>query len=195
MIQGQMLPTSERGNALKEIIKKYQCKNIVEIGTWRGLGSTICIINSLLDDSNFISIETNEEFFNIAKNNLNEHLSKVTILYGKIVEEDDVNNFVSTLNLDPIKKSWLNEDLMNMSKCKNILHELPNNIDFLLLDGGEFSTYSEWNILKEKTKIVALDDIREIKTNKIYNELKLDNNYTLLMETSEGNGFAIYKKI
>ena len=190
-----MLPNSERGNSLKEIIEKYGCKNIVEIGTWKGLGSTICIINSLLEDSNFISIESNKDFYNIAVNNLKEHSSKVSLLYGKIVEESDINDFVSTLNLDPTKKGWLNEDLINISRCENILHKLPDNIDFLLLDGGEFSTYSEWNILKKRTKIVALDDIREIKTNKIYNELKMDDEYILLTETSEGNGFAIFKKI
>jgi len=43
-------------------------------------------------------------------------------------------------------------------------------------------------------KIVALDDIREIKTKQIYLELSEDNNYELIDSTSEGNGFCIFIK-
>ena len=48
--------------------------------------------------------------------------------------------------------------------------------------------------LKSRTKIVALDDIRETKTKQIYLELSEDNNYELIDSTSEGNGFCVFNK-
>jgi hypothetical protein len=192
--QGQMLEHSERGKILIEIIKEIKPKNVVEIGTWKGLGSTKCIIDSIDNGSNFISIESNYNFYNVAKNNLTNYLDKVNLVYGTIVTDKDVNEFVSDKNLTEEQKKWLLEDLENLSKCENIIESIPPEIDFLLLDGGEFSTYSEWQILKSRTKMVALDDIIELKTKQIYEELINDDNYELVIETPEGNGFCVFKK-
>jgi hypothetical protein len=192
--QGQMLEHSERGKILIKIIKEIKPKNVVEIGTWKGLGSTKCIIESIDNGSNFISIESNYNFHNLAKNNLTNYLDKVNLLYGTIVTDKDVNEFVSDKNLTEEQKKWLSEDLENLSKCENIIESIPLEIDFLLLDGGEFSTYSEWQILKSRTKMVALDDIIELKTKQIYEELINDDNYELVIETPDGNGFCVFIK-
>ena len=192
--QGQMLEHSERGKILIEIIKGIKPKNVVEIGTWKGLGSTKCIIDSIDNESNFISIESNYNFYNVAKNNLTNYLDKVNLLYGTIVTDKEVNEFVSDKNLTEEQKKWLSEDLENLSRCENIIESIPSEIDFLLLDGGEFSTYSEWQILKGRTKMVALDDIRELKTKQIYEELITDDSYELVIETPDGNGFCVFIK-
>lgn len=192
--QGQMLETTERGRILIEVLKSTKPKNIVEIGTWKGLGSTKCIIDSIDKSSNFISIESNYDFYQVAKNNLSEHIDKANLLYGTIVTDKEVNKFVSDKILTEEQKKWLLEDLENLSKCENIIEKIPFEIDFLLLDGGEFSTYPEWVILKGRTKMVALDDIRELKTKQIYEELINDENYELVIETPDGNGFCVFIK-
>ena len=102
--------------------------------------------------------------------------------------------FFSDKNLTEEQKKWLSEDLENLSRCENIIESIPSEIDFLLLDGGEFSTYSEWQILKGRTKMVALDDIRELKTKQIYEELITDDSYELVIETPDGNGFCVFIK-
>jgi hypothetical protein len=144
--------------------------------------------------SEFITLESNKTFYEIAKNNLEPFQDKVKIIYGTIVSIDEVNSFVSNLNLDKERQTWLNEDLLNLELCPNVLNEILTEIDFLLLDGGEFSTYREWEKLKSRTKIVALDDIRETKTKQIYLELSKDNDYELIGSTSEGNGFCVFIK-
>ena len=194
MIQGQMLENSKRGSMLKSVIQEYKPKNIVEIGTWKGLGSTMCILNAIDKNMHFISMETNLSFYEIAKKNLKNYLNDFKLLRGKIIESEDVLHFISDKNLTTEQQSWLKEDLDNMNTSENIYNQLPKVIDFLLLDGGEFSTYPEWLKLKDKTIIVALDDIRELKCNQIYRELLNDSNYSLLEETSEGNGFCIFIK-
>jgi tRNA A58 N-methylase Trm61 len=192
--QGQITISSERCELITKTIQEYNCQNIVEIGTWKGMGSSLCILNSMTPTSEFITLESNKTFYEIAKNNLEPFQDKVKIIYGTIVSIDEVNFFVSNLNLDKERQTWLNEDLLNLELCPNVLNEILTEIDFLLLDGGEFSTYREWEKLKSRTKIVALDDIRETKTKQIYLELSEDNDYELIGSTSEGNGFCVFIK-
>lgn len=194
-IQGQILETSERGVILKKVINVYKPKNIVEIGTWKGLGSTKCILDSISDEMIFYSIESNKEFYEIAKQNLEQYHNKFNLLYGAIINEEELNNHIKTLILDDTQNSWLKSDLNDIKKCENIENLLPEKIDFLMLDGGEFSTYLEWLKLKDKTKIVALDDVKSLKCNQIYRELRENPNYELIEETNEGNGFCAFKKI
>lgn len=193
-IQGQILSGSDRGTLLMETIKKENPKFVVEIGTWKGLGSTKLILDSIGDETKFITIESNLEFYNIAKNNLKEYGNKLNILYGTIVSENEIQEYVSDKSLTPQQKGWLHDDLKNINSCQNVLDKIPNQIDFLFLDGGEFSTYNEWLKLKSRTKIVALDDITEMKTKQIYDELVSDPNYELLSKTNDGNGFCIFLK-
>jgi hypothetical protein len=189
-----MIPSSERGILLKKTIQNYNCKQIVEIGTWKGMGSTLCILESMLPDSKFVTLESNKTFFDIAVNNLKQYEGKFKMVYGSIVSYDEVSSFASNYNLDSLKQEWLKEDLDNINMCPNVINEIFDEIDFLLLDGGEFSTYPEWNKLKKRSKFVALDDINVIKCQKIYNELLQNNEYTLIEKTDEGNGFSIFRK-
>lgn len=192
---GQMNESTERWKIIQNIIRNNKIKTILEIGTWKGYGSTLAILKSMNEDSNFTSIESNLEFFKIAKQNLKEYENKFNLLYGRIIEISDVKDFVLNLNLDYQQNQWLNEDLNNFEKCPNVLNEIPNKIDFLLLDGGEFSTYSEWKKLEGRCKFIALDDINVLKCNKIHSELSDDKNYEMVNISNEGNGFSIFKKI
>jgi len=193
-LQVQIQLSSKRCELMRKTLEKYKCKNVVEIGTWKGMGSTLCIIKSLSPNSNFITLESNKSFYDAAKSNLESYQDKLNMIYGSIVSIDEITDFASDLNLDEEKRSWLYEDLQNIKLCPNVLNDIFDNIDFLLLDGGEFSTYKEWEKLKKRTNIVALDDVTEIKTNKIYNELSKDINYELVGYVEEGNGFCIFIK-
>ena len=189
-----MLITTERGRLLSEKIKELKPKTILEIGTWKGLGSTKCILDSIGEECKFISLESNPEFYNIAKNNLSEYSNKFTLLHGTIVTKNEITDFVSDKDLTNEQKVWLSEDLENLNSCKNVYEELPSEIDFLFLDGGEFSTYPEWLKLKGRSKVVALDDITQLKTKQIYTELLIDKNYDMISYNEDGNGFCIFSK-
>lgn len=195
MTQGQITENTERCEIIKNVINTYKPNIILEIGTWKGLGSTKCIIDSITDNVSFLSLETNKSFYDIATENLKGYENKVKLIYGRIVEKDEILNFVRTINLNRWEEQWLREDLENVDKCENILNEIPEKIDLLLLDGGEFSTYSEWLKLKDRSTIIMLDDTTVTKCKKINDELKSSENYTLIFETLEGHGFNVFKKI
>jgi predicted O-methyltransferase YrrM len=194
MSQGQITEGSERCKIIKKTITTYNPKTILEIGTWKGMGSTKCILDSIDDSVEFISLESNMEFFNIARNNLSSYSSKFKQIYGRIIEIDEVLEFSKEVDLTPQQKGWLDEDIKNFNKCENVFDNLPEVFDLIFLDGGEFSTYPEWTKLKSRSKIILLDDINVLKCNKIYNELIDDPNYELLDKTNEGHGFCCFYK-
>jgi len=199
---GQITKNTDRGKSIIEIIKEKNPKNIVEIGTWKGGGSTMCVLDSIGEENNFISLELNKDFFEESKNNLSEFLNKFKLIHGRIVEQKDVAKFFNSIDLDENTQvtseqhiTWFLEDINNLKNCENVLHKLPSKIDMLILDGGEYSTNTEWNILKERTDIVVLNDINMLKTKKIFTELKENSEYTCLRHINyEGNGFAIFEK-
>lgn len=197
MIKGQILEESIFGKKISEVIKNYRPVNIVEIGTWKGLGSTLCIIKSIIESGlnnvNFISIESNFDFHKEAINNLQEFINYVKLLHGRLIDIEEVVSFCNERKSN-VNNNWLVEDIYNMSCNKNIIDKIPNNIDFLLLDGGEYSTYLEWQKLKNRTSIVALDDINEMKTSQINKELSIDTEYDQIILSNDRNGFAIYRK-
>jgi hypothetical protein len=195
MTKGQILENSDFCQSINDIFSKYKPQTVLEIGTWKGMGSTKCIINNVIEynTKTFISIESNLTFHTEAQINLTNYLNYVHLLYGKIIEINDINSFVSTQELNSNEKIWLQEDLINISKAPNVLSSIPENIDFLLLDGGEFSTYSEWLKLKDRSKIIALDDTSTTKCRKIKQEVLADQNssYKILKDSNERNGFMI----
>lgn len=196
MDQGQLRLETERGQQIVRVVQQYRPRNIVEIGTWKGLGSTLCILQGIQNyTSNFISLESNKEFYEIAKTNLKGYLNRVQLIYGKIVEEDDVNSFVKDKNIPTNELDWLKDDLRCFSECPNVLDKLPDQIDFLLLDGGEFSTYTEWQKLKDRTKIVAMDDVTRLKCEQIKKELDNDPRWVQIESSHEGAGFCIYNRL
>jgi len=75
------------------------------------------------------------------------------------------------------------------------MEKIPEQIDFLILDGGEYSTYLEWTKLKERISYVALDDTKMRKTKRIVEECMLDDSFELITSSGERNGFHIFKKI
>ena len=195
MTQGQITENTERCKIIKNVIDTYKPNVILEIGTWKGLGSTKCIIDSIDNEVSFLSLETNKSFYDIAVENLKSYQDKVKLIYGRIVEKDEILNFVQTINLNRWEEQWLREDLENVDKCENVLNQIPEKIDLLLLDGGEFSTYPEWLKLKDRSTVIMLDDTTVTKCKKINDELKSSENYTLVFETLEGHGFSVFKKI
>ena len=133
-------------------IKSNNFKTILEIGTWNGLGSTKTIIESIKKTNlkvDFYSIETDRIAYRNAKKNLKNDIKYVNLMYGKIVEvkelplvqDIDFNSF----GFDPKNVEWYIQDLRRYRKVKNIITKLPDQFDFILFDGGEFSTFAEFN--------------------------------------------------
>lgn len=200
---GQINLNSKLGGIIYNLVKELDVKNIVEIGTWNGFGSTQCIkqaiIDSKKDDYLVYSLEVNKNMYNIAK--ANHELPNFNIVLGSIIDESDFNWFDWDLFFNgedgyyegsKSKMVWLNEDIKNIKNVPNVLDLIPSKIDLLILDGGEFSTYPEYIKIGERAKILILDDTREMKCKKIRGEILVNGKYDILHdELYDRNGFLV----
>lgn len=185
-------------------IEKYAAdvnnRTFLEIGTWNGLGSTKAFVNALskrTDNYVFYSLECNKDKVHLAQK-LYRHFNNVHILNEVIWNEmpSDFYEIFPQCKVNAGCNRWNEIDMLNMQQCELFLTRtnLPDIFDVLLLDGGEFTTYYEFQILKNKCKIIMLDDTNTSKCNLIVNEIKQSNQWSILKESNERNGYLIAQK-
>jgi len=197
---GQINLGSPAGDVIFKLSKREDVINIVEIGTWNGMGSTMCVINAIKDKPNkkFTSIELYPDMYEVAKKNLGDNLQFVRLLHGRIIEYEEVfwfDHSTIDFNTDGHARLYYKKDLEYLKVMNNVLDQLPEKIDFLILDGGEYTTFPEWEKLKSRTKIVALDDSNILKTSKIRSQLINDNEYEKIFDDLHyRNGFSVFER-
>jgi hypothetical protein len=176
-------------------------KTFLEIGTWNGLGSTKAFVNgfkSRNDDYIFYSLECNrEKWFEASK--LYQGNDKIKLLNEVIWndEPEDFYNIFPQILTNNMYKHWNEVDLINMKLCPLFLErpDLPEVFDLILLDGGEFTTYHEFQILKNKCKVLMLDDINVDKCRLIIQEITSDPKWKVIKTSNERNGYLIATRV
>ena len=195
MILGQINTDSLAGQTIISICKQSNVNTIVEIGTWNGMGSTQCINHAIINtDKNAISIEANWQQHLDAKNNLCN--ANINLLYGKVTDElldlDRLPDCFFTDYSKQIKTEWLRQDGESIKEAPNILSILPLHIDLLILDGGEFSSYFEYLLLKDRSQYIFLDDTSAPTIKNYHSRLDMIKNYTTLIDQpAHRNGFYL----
>jgi hypothetical protein len=198
---GQIAREHNIGKIIYNYAADNNLVNFLEIGTWNGLGSTKCFIEGFKNRNtkfNFYSLECNTDKYNFAKK-LYENIENVHILNEVILNEmpSDMYDIFPILLTNKMFKSWNDVDFENM-KNKNLFlnrDDIPDFYDVILLDGGEFTTYYEFNKLKDKCKFLFLDDTNTNKCVKIVEEIKSSNNWKILFESNERNGVLVCERI
>jgi hypothetical protein len=194
--RGQITSKYEIGHWIEFICSQNQVLSIVEIGTWNGAGSSSLIAKSIQDRNSLknvsvVGLEINNDMYKMAKNRLKKY-SFFKVIHGRIVDEEDLD----FLNLSKEEIIWVKNDISNMKSCQNVLELLPKAIDLLILDGGEFSTYSEFKKLENRLmKFIILDDIKLRKSRKILEEMVKSPTYNVVFISNERNGSALIIKI
>ncbi len=197
---GQITINSESGRLLHNFISNNEIVDILEIGTYNGLGTTKLILDAMKaknTEFNFTSIESDKIFYKEAVKNLKSHSNLVNIKLGRIIEINELPDIESIEfekhGLTPANKEWYIQDLRRYKKIKNIFSELPNYFDFIVFDGGEFCTFQEFIKLSSKTKYFALDDINTYKQYEVLKYISENTSRFVLLENS--STLSIYKVI
>lgn len=205
--QGQITPHTRAGLAIIDMLQKEAgntIHTIVEIGTWNGCGSTLCILKGLYGRkiASFHSLECNRDKQQAAIENLDAYLDDTThLLWGTIVDpahissEEYKKNFPK-LDTSETYRRWFDIDLQNCTECPNILEQLPQTIDLLFLDGGEYTTLNEFQILFPRcSNYILLDDTKEDKCRECREILLRDSSWTEVLYLDDRNGFSVFKKV
>ena len=85
--------------------------------------------------------------------------------------------------------------MVNIENSPYLYNSIPNELDFVLFDGGEFTTYYEFEKLFPRcTKFIALDDVNVSKCIKIRAYLNNHPEWSELNYINERNGFSLFIK-
>lgn len=192
MNQGQITPDSRFG----ELLTKYasESETIVELGTHTGEGSTVCLAKGLARDTQRMwTVEQDEGLWEKAKTQWND--PRITFLRGRIVE---AQGFIDFLHPDPdmiVSYRWEKGVFL---EAPNVADQLPEKIDLLLLDAGEWTSSAEMDLLLPRCSgVIALDDCNPLRAVKnVRNRLLLINEgwVKIYDDLNDRNGCSIFRR-
>ncbi len=178
MEQGMIVRGIEPAEQLYKLVQRPDISTIVETGGFRGMGSTKCIIDGILDSGKknyeVFSIEIDESYHEDAKINLIPLPPNVHLIKGSIITGDELNYMRNNLDsrngpgdiTSKVASVWLERNILQIKEAKNVFNLLPNQIDLLVIDGGEFAGEVEFSLLKDRSTYFYLDDISSWKNKK-----------------------------
>jgi hypothetical protein len=193
---GQILGSDPLAVWLQAISTDPDVSRIVEIGAWEGKGSTRVFAESVLTrldagSVSVLSLEASKQRAQRARKR-NAKFPFVQIIWGSIVTERDLDS--NSLNSD--ESNWISDDIEALKDCPQVFGLIPLSIDALFLDGGEFSTKKEYDLLANRvTKWLILDDTSTRKCFAIAKEIRTGGTpFQIIVDSSERNGFLIAVK-
>ena len=188
----------EFGRNIYQTILKYELRKNLEIGSWDGTGSTKCFVDAMLqlDGDLFLGcLEILPERINILKDlykeidfvhAVNNSSIDYTELFHKNFDEiwNSEYNKIAKMYSYELVKSWYERDVeLLKGVVQGSISNLNKEWDSVLIDGGEFTGYSEYLLLKENTKVFFLDDVHNaFKCYQVYCELKSSDDWELLFD-------------
>ncbi len=190
---GQISSTNEIGRWIYFISSLNQTKTILEIGTWNGKGSSRLIAQGVVrrggEPPTVLGFEINPRMVAKAKKSLRKY-PFFQVVWGSLVRVDDLLSH----DLQNQEQAWLQQDRKWISAAPELTKLIPEEINFCILDGGEFSTYPEFVLLEQKINgYLLLDDTETRKCSRIMHELESSDRFKLIWSSSERNGAALFK--
>jgi len=191
--KGQITTNEDFGKFLEKILYEEKL-DVLEFGTWNGLGSTKIIFqNSKIAHS----LEINPFIYSVAKKNLLPLKHNNKIMLGRVInlKNTKVNLYESFLSNEFNKERnqidmWIGHLIHLIFICESdlIIDSLNENYDVLLVDGGGLTTFDEFLVIYKKiTKYIFLDDINGAKAKKILDFLMKNMKYKLIFKSQTRN--------
>jgi hypothetical protein len=203
---------------IKECVKHFKPKHILEVGSWDGTGSTQAFIqgiteNNLTEHSTLYCIEAQKCRFDILRNNTKDlpYVKCYCMLSGDLKDSRSEQSICEFLNNHPklgVSTKYPKDEILSWKKREDewakgvipngIIHiKNTNNINkfnVVLLDGSGFFGLADFRLTRD-SDVFILDDINALKNYENYMKLKGDKNYKLLKEDwNLRNGYAIFAK-
>jgi hypothetical protein len=197
--EGQVAPGSPLGDFLMNVAKDTQYTKYLEIGTWSGMGSTRCFHLGFLERTTpfvFKSLECNKEKCEMAAMRYRDHPS-IQILNSTIVPVSAIPSIDELKAMfDDLVEHWHNIDMENLATC-SFLED--RDFDVVFLDGGEYTTYFEYNELVTKCtnlRMIICDDTNINKCKKVRDDLFNDPNWKCAIDRPDDrNGWCAFVRV
>ena len=193
-------------------------KNILEIGSSSGEGSTEAIVTGVRKrtDASEVSVfcmeVSRQRFFRLCQNYQNDTFVKPynlsSLAIRQFPSQAEVSHFYhhtrTSLNAYPLETvmGWMSQDIdyirtNRLDFCGIDFIKEANSLDlfdFSVIDGSEFTGERELQMIWG-SKFIALDDVNSFKCFNCYRTLANSVSYTVVSEDlSLRSGFAIFKR-
>ena len=183
---GQINMHSKFGKIIHSIAGIKSFNTFFEVGTWNGEGSTACFMNALIrrnDNSKLYSLELMPEMYNKAKQfwswlPQSRYAHQLKLLNGKVIGKgmmtaDKIQSHPAFPKIKQHFNLYYQSDVDFFNNAQNVADQLPDIIDVVLLDGGEFCSYAEFEYVRDhlNPKVIILDDTNIIKCSMAREEL------------------------
>ena len=202
---GQINPDSSMGRMLEILASDDTYSTYVDVGTWNGLGTTRCIMNGIhrrKTPAEVWSYEATTNMYQTAVQNWHTRPPSLHLINGTLHRKiADLRAIRDHPGIATIRRTfgdgyteWHAGELAALMSAP--LVEPPATVDVVVLDGGEFTTQGDWDVLKTRSpRIVVLDDTSVFKSYDIRKELLQSSDWKVLCDApEERNGWAIFKR-
>jgi hypothetical protein len=203
--QGQVTRETPFGKRLYELARQEDVQLFLEIGTWKGGGSSLCIAQGLNETSgHLITIEIDRTHWMDAVNTLRHY--PVTCLLGEAVDQLSSREAVradAEYNRD-VKESewgeWYEGEAAAVKQFRVPLLKplcLEKEFDAILLDGGEFCGPIEFQITMDecRPRYIALHDTNTFK-NKWARRVLMNttSDYEMIADDNASVGWSLFRR-
>lgn len=166
---------------------------IVEIGTHDGSGSTDCLNRGMSPHQMLYSVDIDGPLQHQAFLRFGNS-PQIRFIHGTIVKPTE---FMEFAHPDPDSRQYWTPERDANARAPYVLDQIPEKIDLLLLDGGEWTSDVEFCKLADQCKIIALDDVNKLKSNKNWRAhwCLIGENWELIAEDmNERNGWSVFRR-
>ncbi|CAB5226431.1 hypothetical protein UFOVP760_207 [uncultured Caudovirales phage] len=205
---GEINENDRFGSTIVSTVKKYNLQKVLEIGSWDGTGSTQCFIKGMmeLEEPSLTCIEVKNDRYKQLVENTKKYpwvkcVNQTTISLKTLIDNDFEALWDGPYNHIKSDKQtvndWYNQDIGEISKYDTGFLETDNAYyDGILIDGSEFFGYSEYLLVKDRCRVLFLDDYyNAFKTRRVVEELSKDERWQCVDgDRYTRNGFAIFVK-
>jgi hypothetical protein len=207
---GEINTSDEFGQNIVTIVRAYNINNILEIGSWDGTGSTSCFVEAMrgFPTKQLICVEPLVDRYNQLVENMKQYdwvscHNTASISYKSLLDNNFENIWSSPYNKltqwvqKDLANKWFDDDIQMLKTFDSgYLEDHSNGYDGALIDGSEFTGFSEFEILKDKVNFFFLDDCdKAFKTNRILNILTDDPEWSqIIHQPNVRNGYAIFRR-
>lgn len=199
MDQGQITPDTPFGKALQELASDPQYNIFLDVGTWRGLGTTLCLVRgaALRRGTKIYSIEANAQLHREACENWRDRPACLELIHGKLTNQimptHKIKEHPRFKQIEQHFDLYYRQDVIDVARAP--LVNLPRHIDVAVLDGGEFCAEGDLEkVLQTRPKVIAMDDVYTIKNEKNYEYLLNSGEWKLTKFGSDKNGWAVFRR-
>jgi hypothetical protein len=196
------------GAAIARTIARYRIYSVLEIGAFDGDGSTLVLAGALSRKNapvSLTSLEYNpERFVNLQRNSARYgfvHPVRASSIGRRSFSAWDFERDVWNTPFNGLRypkeqvQKWHAEDVVLINGIeRGYLEACEDRWDAVLIDGGEFTGYDEFRLVKDRTSCLMLDDsFAAFKTNRVRVDLLTLPGWKLIwFDPAVRNGAAIF---